>query len=406
MANGKERMREQYFFLKPGHKNAAVKLAAVGGVLVLLFSTGCAPYTELKNLSIVEGVGLDNTGNGFNLSCQLFNPKGAGGGGGGQGGKSSGQSQNLFISAEGSTVYDASRNTSLQVGKKLYYANTSIFVLGENVCQSKFVELVDFFERSPEIRPNVRVVVAKGSAAGVLSAQKNGELLSVDNLKSMMDNNAISSKILNYNVLDIFEKESTDISDIALPAIKLTQTGDGQENIVSDGSAVFSANKLAGYLDNAQTRGVMWVDGSVQNGIIAVDLPQQGKASLQVMSEKSKIDAGFKNGRPYVTVNIDVSTKMVDYESKGDFAINEKCYTELAALQSVVVKNETESAINTSLKNYKADVFGFGMALRRSNPQEWKKTAEKWREEIPNLATQVNVKSTVKMITSTANRQG
>lgn len=371
----------------------------------LLLVSGCSSSTELKNLYIVEGVGIDQSGGDFKLSYQIFNAKSSGGGGQTDK-KSGGQSQNLFVTANGSTLYDASRNTSLQVGKKLYFANASVFVLGEDICRTKFSELIDFFERSPEVQQSLRIVVAKGSASQILSAKNEDQIISVDNLKQMVENSAISSKILDVQALNVYQAESTDIKDVALPAIKLSQDGSGNETIVSDGSAVFSANRLAGYLNNAQTRGVMWVEGKAKSGIITVDLPESGKASMQITGAKAKIDAGFNGKEPYITVNVNFSTRMVDYESSGDTTISSKLYGELTELQNEAVRQEVQSALDTSLKIDKADIFGFGVELRRANPAEWKKISDHWNDILPNLNYRVNVQSTAKMITTLAGKQG
>jgi spore germination protein KC len=52
--------------------------------------------------------------------------------------------------------------------------------------------------------------------------------------------------------------------------------------------------------------------------------------------------------------------------------------------------------IETAQKQYKSDIFGFGEAIHRSNPKEWKKIKEQWDEEFSEMTA--NVKVDVKLV--------
>lgn len=55
------------------------------------------------------------------------------------------------------------------------------------------------------------------------------------------------------------------------------QGGDKEGKMVlrlrAGGTAVFKKDKLVGWLDNAETRGLLWVLGKVQSGILVVPAP-------------------------------------------------------------------------------------------------------------------------------------
>lgn len=53
-------------------------------------------------------------------------------------------------------------------------------------------------------------------------------------------------------------------------------------------------------------------------------------------------------------------------------------------------------------EEYQSDIFGFGEAIHRSNPEEWNKIKENWDEEFSDLT--VNVKVDMKIrLTGTVN---
>ena len=42
------------------------------------------------------------------------------------------------------------------------------------------------------------------------------------------------------------------------------------------------------------------------------------------------------------------------------------------------MKETINQTIETVQKQYKSDIFGFGEAIHRSNPKEWKKIKKQW----------------------------
>ncbi|MNN09369.1 Spore germination protein A3 precursor [compost metagenome] len=61
-----------------------------------------------------------------------------------------------------------------------------------------------------------------------------------------------------------------------------------------------------------------------------------------------------------------------------------------------------ESAIKKAQKSYKADIFGFGEAIHRSNPKAWKSLKQNWDNEyFPELPVTIKVDFKIRRLGTT-----
>ena len=120
--------------MRKGNKQKMRKAALAGTLLVSFLFTGCMPYKELKNESIVEGMGIDSDPDGYKVTFQIYKPEK--GGGGEESGKKGGGSKVTILQSSGASLFDAVRNATLQNGRKLYFSNTRAYIIGEDVCRA------------------------------------------------------------------------------------------------------------------------------------------------------------------------------------------------------------------------------------------------------------------------------
>jgi hypothetical protein len=131
---------------------------------------------ELKNESIVEGMGIDYEKNQYNITFQIYNTQSSGGGGE-EAKKSSGSGKVKILQSTGTSLFEAVRNATLQNGRKLYFSNIRAFIIGDEVSKNHFAELLDFMERNQQIKPTERIFAAKGKASDILSFKQDDEIV-------------------------------------------------------------------------------------------------------------------------------------------------------------------------------------------------------------------------------------
>lgn len=124
------------------------------------FLSGCWSQKELNELAIISATSIDKNEEGkYIKTIQLINPSNVAGGLQGGGG---GQSPAVTVySATGDSVLEAHFNASAKISRKLYHSHANLIVLSEDVVREDGLEnVLDAFERDPEIRSTARVVIA------------------------------------------------------------------------------------------------------------------------------------------------------------------------------------------------------------------------------------------------------
>lgn len=360
---------------------------------IALSLCSCMPSHELKELGIVEGVAVDSSGEGFSLTFQLYNPKGSGGSGQEQGG--GGSSEELVVTGSGKSIYDAIRNATLAEGRKLYFSNARIFVVSEDICKGSFSAIEDFFERPVEIRRDVNILVARGRAADFLTSKKNGKIISAMDFSDVIQNSYVSSKIVNMNIGTMSIRSSDGISDLTLAAVGVSKLENGDAELRVEGTAVLRDNRLAGYLTDLETRGLLWATGKVNSGILVLGLRNGGRVSLEVVKSTADIRVSETGGKPSVNIAVKFASGVAENENSNVNLTDKQEIQELEALQEQEVKKEIEQMIDRGVHGCGADILGLGMMFYQNKPALWRKISPHWKELLRTLPVTVTVKSSI-----------
>lgn len=136
-----------------------------------LTQPGCWDQQEVERLGIVLATALDQAPDGrVRVSVQTINPKalvggGLGGGGGGFGGTRPFRNR----STEGISIFDCIRLLSLESPRQLFFAHNQIILISEELARNRGIEeLVDFFDRNPQIRRSNWVLISRSDNSTIL----------------------------------------------------------------------------------------------------------------------------------------------------------------------------------------------------------------------------------------------
>lgn len=361
--------------------------------------SGCIPYKELKDNAIVEGMGVDKGPDGYEITFQIYKPQkngGSGGEGGGGGGSDSGGSSTIsIVQSTGATIFDALRNATLQNGRKLYFSNVRAYIFSEEVSKKNLARLFDFMERNHEIRPTAHIFISRGRAEDILMCKKDDEIMPATNLEEMAKGFVQTSKMVRSQLIDIFEDISSGITDQAIPVVTLKTTKNGEKIVEIDGTAVFHKNNLVGYLDQNETRGLSLIKGQADGGAIVLNLPDGGKANMELRKCSSDITLEGDEKSPVIKVKIHFKTNLTEVQSSNEYAIDDNFTTMLTQLQNEAVISEARSAVDTALSNYGADVFGFGLYIFENKPDVWRKIGKNWADTAKKIKVEITADSMI-----------
>ncbi|MCL5057419.1 MAG: Ger(x)C family spore germination C-terminal domain-containing protein, partial [Actinobacteria bacterium] len=158
------------------------------------------------------------------------------------------------------------------------------------------------------------------------------------------------------------------------------------KEIKVSGTAVFRHYKLTGWLDETETRGLLWATGKIKSGIIVVPAPEsKGKLmSMEIIRASGKIKPEITDGNLTVTVEVKEEGNLGEEQPDSVDITKPGILEELEERKKAVIEDEIGAAV-AKAQELNADIFGFGEAVHRKYPGEWKKLEDKWDEIFPNL---------------------
>lgn len=408
------------------------------GLTFVLLSTllaGCWDRREINELAMVSSVGVDKEKDLWRLTAEIFRPPAGGGEGGGGGG---GPIRQVWVArGQGYTVFQAIRDMAAKVPRRVYWAHCTVVIVGEEAARAGITEVLDFWDRDPEARRSANILVCRGRAEDLI-VDNQGSLektvgLEVVGLKKVVRANAHSrvSSINEFLVAMAAAGADPITGGLELKAVPeppgLAQGGGGggQGGAGSAGGggseggggrpvrilrlksiALFRKDKLVGFLEPAEARGLNWVRGDFASTIINVRCPQHpdkkdDRVGLELFRVASRLEVKAREGRPEITVKVKTELALADQGCQGDLTKPEPRRS-LERQAATVIRNEIEAAVGRA-KTLGVDPFAFGEAIHRGQPRLWKQLEKDWPQGLKDLT--VKVDSTAKIRRSALSTQ-
>ncbi|MFZ5631566.1 MAG: Ger(x)C family spore germination protein [Bacillota bacterium] len=411
-----------------------IKMLVKMGLLSLLLlgivitQPACWDRREVEELGIVLATAVEPAPGGrVRVIVQNINPaalgKGMAGGGGGAGVTVTGSKPYRNRSIEGDTVFEALRELSRQTPRQLFFAHNQVILVSEKLARERGVkEVMDFFERNPQIRRTTWLLVGRGDLKALLDEPGRLEDTPAQRIFGIINERRLNSRYAVQMLGDFLEMMESGITqpytavieriyNQAAPEEHKNRLAEGHiaephQIIRINGTAVFRRDKLAGWLNSKESRGLLWVRGKVTGGVIDIPDPDRAgrRISLEILHSKAKLQPVVSDGRIYMTVDVSAESNLGETTGPLDLTRPEKI-KKLEALQAAAIRDEIESALTKAQQEYGVDVFGFGEAVHRRYPRQWKEIKEDWPELFPGVPVNIHVETKIRrtgMITNPA----
>lgn len=322
-------------------------------VFILFFTmillTGCGKGREIKDLSIVDAIGIDiDEENRINLTFQFYNaPVGDA--------KKEGKIE--IYEASGETVQDAILNAETLGNKQIYLAHNNIIIVGKETAEKGFNKFIDAFERNRDMRENVLIVISEGKASDIIKSQKGKENNDEnENLKNMILSYKENTRTYKITLLDICEYLSNQDRDFIVPVIRKNVQKD-KSLIKSEGIALFNKDKMVGEMKGEESFGLVFLRSNGMEGTVVLDEPlgKKGKISMNFIRSKCKIKFNKEKNEFEIKASCDGQIWECNTEIK---------FTDIKTIEAIEkgfgdkMEGVLEEAINDSLFVFNSDVLG------------------------------------------------
>jgi len=370
----------------------------------LLLPAGCWNRVEIEERAVVAALGVDKAAEEgkVEVTAQIIKPEEIATASGG--GSRSGEAVAVYADT-GHDLFDALRNLARQVGRKLFLTEMAVVVIGEDMAREGIGSVIDFIHRDPE--PNMRawLLVGRGRAREVLETKIPTEKVWGFGLKKMIMASKAHSKAPAVDILNFEKAVKSKTTCPVATGIKIAgeerkpvkeAVAPGKRPVLA-GTAVFRGYRLTGRLDQVETRGMLWVKGEVQSGIIVVPSPKDGDKpiALEIIRAGSEIEPVISDGRITVTVKVTEEGNIGEVKPDHVEITKPGVIESIEARQREAIEREVLAAVARA-QELNADVFGFGEAVRRKYPREWPQLEKRWDELFPVLDVQVEVDAKIR----------
>ena len=363
--------------------------------LIIVCLCGCGSSRELNDLGIVLGVGIDKDveSGTVQITAQVVKA----GEISSSGKKNGGSEGKAYVNFKdtGNTVFAAVRDITTQSSRKLYFPHSQVLILGRSAAEDGVTKYLDFFMRDPETRLNVYILVARDSAEGVLDTEPQLEKTPANMIFRLVEGEAKStSQAMAVRLRDFKDSLMVKTNAPVAPIVEISDDGD-QKTAKINGTAVFKGDRMVGELDKIEGRGLLWVLGKVEGGIIETTSSQGNWVSLEIVRAKGSFSTELVNGKVKITITI------LEEGNIGEQAGPENLTTlsEVAFLEKQkgeVIKNEVLAAIQKA-QELDADIFGFGESIHHKYPKEWTAMEDNWDEIFSEIEVEVKVEAKLRL---------
>ncbi len=363
----------------------------------IIFFSGCWDAKELANLALVSAIGIDldeKHPRHVLVTIQIIKPgeiKSASAGGDSSGGaegkpSTSKKQPYLMVSSSGETVSEVFRNFVYQVNRELYFADNQIIVFGKEAARKGVLPYLDYFMRTREPRENVWILVAEGKAKEILETNFGLEKIPANEINQLIINRGMASQAGAATQEEFLSRLMSKASANYTSFIQVIGTTE-KKKISLVGTAVFKGDKLVGEFDKKETRGLLWVINKVKRGNITVK-SAGGIFNLDILRAGSKMVPEIQSEEVRIKITVNVEYGLTG-ETKSEDLTNLHFIETIEVLAGRTIRGEIKAALRKAFL-FNTDVFGFGEAIHRKFPKEWKIMKPVWDQQF--LATNVSIK--------------
>jgi spore germination protein KC len=367
-------------------------------ITCLALLTGCWDRTELKELGIVLGIAIDKdpeTGE-YILSSQMLRPSAL------DAQSSSSAPPFERVVTTGKTIYEAIRKANLEFDRKGFFAHNKVILIHEDVAKEGMLPVLDSFKRGKQVRGFVYICITKDAQARkILESTTTGmESQPSIHLKNMIDNADFQFTAAKIDLLNFYKQSLSSGMDPVVGVFEFEENNVSKKHVKLSGGAVFSKDKLVGYLTEKETRGYLLGKGKVESGALSIPSPidEERYESIEVKKASAKITPKIIGDKISFTISVTAEGIIVEQQATGKFkSIAEQLdyMKKLEDKMKQLMKDEINMAIEKAQKQLKADIFGFGSSINKEYPKAWKKVKTDWIKQYPDVPYTVNVKFSI-----------
>ena len=351
--------------------------------------------TELSELMIMQGIGIDVTENGFKTTVELLNNEQSGS----PGGNGNSDKKTKIYSAEGATVGEALRKLVTKSGNEPMFAHNRVIVIGEEAANRDLSDILDFFERNYDSRASQLLCIAKNTTGeSVIRAKVPMDTVKSEILENMLVECSKQSLVPKVRIIDAINYIKDETSGLCIPAVKVEKNGE-DENFELDGCAVFGTDTtFSMYIDSETAEGIAILNDKIEEGVISAALPNGQSASFYINKGRCRYKITTENGVLHYSLNVKISCDLEGVQGDEYFSTDTGVVETFQTAVGEAISKKAENTLTVLQGKHGADVVRYGKRLRNKGNDLYYIVKDNWGDIFPSIKLSVTADVTVRRI--------
>lgn len=364
-------------------------------VLAIAFAfSGCMNTQNLKDLTVVQGLGVDVDGANTKITLQYLNLAKSGS-------ATDALNGTITTTANGSAnnISDAISVAAKSLSQKIFFGQNKIIVFGNEYSKIGIDKGLDYLLRSIDSRPDVLVAISSDTAEDVIKSTQNGARIPAENIYQLLrvgQDNGLGAVVTVNDLLNLYADET---SDIYLPLIKT------EDKLAScQGIVVFSDNKSVKTLDGWQTFGFLFVKNKINGGSLTVKSDEFGYVGLEIIDSVTKCRVSTQDSK--ITFHCDISVVLLLNELEKGIT-TDLTPAKINDIQKLV-ENQVEDMCNSAVfacTQSKSDPFMIGRYLAKEDARIYASLKDNWHDYLTDVEFSAKVDAKLKNVNDNSVRE-
>lgn len=359
-------------------------------VFNIFFLSGCWNYREVNRIAIIGGLAIDKDEalSEYNLTIEVMKsvPGETGGG----------RVESDIYEIKGKTIFEAARNFVLKLGRRAYWSHAKVVIIDKAIAENDIVPVLDWLYRDAELRRDIYILISNENTAGELLKTDTGlDDTTSFHLFSILQNQKSVNKYPETELWEVAEAISLKDKSILIPIVQLSE-GERKPSEVR-GSAIFKGDKVIGYLNEEDTKNVLWLNGEFKKGMFVVKNIDNTKIDITFEAFANNVKPIVEINRDNVKVDVKIKTEVNIAEISGALNFQDKTTKKrIEDAGAEAIKKNLARTVKKLQKDYGKDVFNFSTIAEIQNQKQWKKFKPIWEDEFSMAEVKIEVDMHIK----------
>ncbi len=366
-------------------------------VCVLLGSlTSCEKAgTELSDLMIIQGIGIDYENKGYKVTVEILNNEQSGS----PNGNTSSENKTKIYTMYGESVSEALRLLTTKSGNIPLFAHNRVVVINENLGEKSLKDITDFFVRDYDSRVSQLMCIAKNKTAEeIIRANLLEDSVKSEILENLLEESYMQSIVPRVRIIDAVNFLNNPLLSLCIPSVTIVKN-EKYEDYKLTGCALYdSSGKASGFLDIEQSKGIAFLTDTVKSGFITGSLSEGDNATFLINKSKTTYNISTENGTLKYCINVNISCDIDEIGKIHTQLSDEKILKELKNAVRISVAKRIFGALEVLQQQDNGDCVFFCKILELKNNALYKSVEKEWPQIFSSIQTEVNVDVTIRRV--------